>query len=223
MRPYIICHMMALVDGRVDCAMTAKLDGVKEYYETLASYEAEATLSGRVTAELELAFSGKFIANDKTTVDQEIVSKKVDSKNYEIVVDTKGTLLWDDDKNYDEDHIIITSERVTKEYLAYLDQKDISYIVCGKDKIDFKKAMTILSETFNVDKLCIVGGPNINGGLLKEGLIDEVSILIGPGIDARRGELGIFDGLDKDAEVTKLKLIDVKAYEDGAVWLRYKV
>ena len=28
MKPYIICHMMMSLDGRIDCAMTAKLRGV---------------------------------------------------------------------------------------------------------------------------------------------------------------------------------------------------
>lgn len=26
-RPYIVCHMMSSVDGRIDCAMTEKLAG----------------------------------------------------------------------------------------------------------------------------------------------------------------------------------------------------
>lgn len=36
-RPYIVCHMMTAIDGRIDCAMTTKLSGVNEYYETLGS------------------------------------------------------------------------------------------------------------------------------------------------------------------------------------------
>ena len=59
-KPYIICHMMTSVDGRIDCAMTAKLDGVDEYYTTLDELNVDATLSGRVTAELEMALPGKF-------------------------------------------------------------------------------------------------------------------------------------------------------------------
>ena len=32
-KPYIVCHMMTSVDGRIDCAMTEHLPGVQEYYE----------------------------------------------------------------------------------------------------------------------------------------------------------------------------------------------
>lgn len=38
------------------------------------------------------------------------------------------------------------------------------------------------------------GGAVINGAFLKAGLLDEVSILIGAGIDGRKGMPGVFDG-----------------------------
>ena len=28
-KPFIVCHMMTSVDGRVDCQMTEKIEGVK--------------------------------------------------------------------------------------------------------------------------------------------------------------------------------------------------
>ena len=59
-RPYIVCHMMMAVDGRIDCEMTTKLEGVKEYYETLRELNTPTTLSGRVTAQLEMAEQGEF-------------------------------------------------------------------------------------------------------------------------------------------------------------------
>ena len=49
-KPYIICHMMTSLDGRIDCAMVGQLEGVREYYTTLDELELSSTLSGRVTA-----------------------------------------------------------------------------------------------------------------------------------------------------------------------------
>ena len=59
-KPFIVCHMMTSVDGRIDCAMTSQLPGVEDYYQTLDSLDLPTTVSGRVTAELEMASPGIF-------------------------------------------------------------------------------------------------------------------------------------------------------------------
>lgn len=212
---------MSSIDGRIDCAMTGQIAGVDEYYKTLNDLETPARLSGRITAELEMALPGKFSPKKNETIGKEAFSKKKDSKELDIVVDTKGTLLWDDDSKYEKHHLIITSEKVTKEYLDFLDSKKISWIACGKEKIDLVKSMEILSKEFKVTRLAVVGGPLINSSFLDAGLLDEISILIGLGIDGRKGMPGVFDGFGMDHPVTKLKLKEVKTYDDGAVWIRY--
>lgn len=63
-KPYIICHMMTSVDGRIDCQMTSELPGVEDYYSTLDALDVPTTVSGRVTAELEMAEPGVFCAKD---------------------------------------------------------------------------------------------------------------------------------------------------------------
>ena len=222
-RPYIICHMMTSIDGRIDCEMTGKLKGVDEYYQTLNELNAPARLSGRVTAELELALKGKFSPKKpEETFEKESFSKKKDSEGLEIIVDNKGTLLWDDDSKYERHHLIITSEKVTKEYLDYLDSKKISWIVCGKEKIDLKKSMEILFKEFQVKRLAVVGGPQINSSFLDEKLLDEITILIGVGIDGRKGMPALFDGFSMDHPITtNLQLKEVKSFKNGAVFIRY--
>ena len=222
-RPYIICHMMTSIDGRIDCEMTGKLKGVDEYYQTLNELNAPARLSGRVTAELELALKGKFSPKKpEETFEKESFSKKKDSEGLEIIVDNKGTLLWDDDSKYERHHLIITSEKVTKEYLDYLDSKKISWIVCGKEKIDLKKSMEILFKEFQVKRLAVVGGPLINSSFLDEKLLDEITILIGVGIDGRKGMPALFDGFSMDHPITtNLQLKEVKSFKNGAVFIRY--
>ena len=58
-KPYIVCHMMTSLDGRIDCAMTEQLPGVQEYYQILEALQAPTTVSGRVTAQLEMALPGQ--------------------------------------------------------------------------------------------------------------------------------------------------------------------
>ena len=65
-KPYIICHMMKSVDGHID--WTEQLPGVNDYYNTLNALETPARLSGRVTAELEIALPGRFSSKTNTTL-----------------------------------------------------------------------------------------------------------------------------------------------------------
>ncbi|WP_334341931.1 dihydrofolate reductase family protein [Companilactobacillus sp. HBUAS56275] len=222
-KPYIICHMMTSIDGRIDCDMTAQLQGTQEYYETLKTIEAPTTLSGRVTAQLELAQTGKFQSKTNESLNKEAFAKNNDSAGYKVITDTKGTLLWDEDHNYSKPHIVITSEQVTKDYLDYLDSKQISWIATGKDHIDLSRAVEILAEQFNVERMAIVGGGHIDGSFLDAGLTDEISLLIGPGVDGREGMPAVFDGRPKDRKPMPLKLQSARTYEDGAIWLRYLV
>ena len=222
-KPYIICHMMTSVDGRIDCAMTSQLPGVEDYYKTLDGLNVPTTVSSRVTAELEMAEPGFFEAKNSETYTQEGFSKKADAKGYEIIVDTKGKLLWPDASDMDKPYLIITSEQVTKEYLAYLDGQHISWIACGKERIDLVRACEILASEFGVARMGIVGGPAINTGFLDAGLLDEISILMGAGIDARREMPSVFDGFAMDHPLVHLKLTNVQRFDSDAIWIRYNV
>lgn len=222
-RPYIICYMMTSLDGRIDCSMTSSLKGVEEYYKILDQEKFDATLSGRATAEDELALKGEFAPFSKEKVKENSFSKKVDAPLYDVIVDTKGKLLWDNDENYETRHIIITSQQASQEYLKYLDSKNISWIVEGKEKIDLKRACEVLYKEFNIKKLGIVGGSKINTSFLKENLLDEILVLIGAGIDAKKSYPTLFDGLDDNEELIPLTLKEVKKYDSQAVLLSYLV
>lgn len=63
----------------------------------------------------------------------------------------------------------------------------------------------------------------INSAFLESGLLDEISVLIGLGIDGRRGLPPVFDGFSMDKKPIPLKLKESKTFENGAVWLRYLV
>mgnify|MGYP002546252329 FL=1 len=175
-KPYIICHMMTSIDGRIDCAMTSKFRGVNEYYQTLEELDVPTTVSGRVTAELEMAEPGEYVPKDTTAYGKEGFSKKTEATGYEIVVDSRGRLLWPRSEG-----------------------------------------------EFGVTRMGIVGGPKINTAFLEAGLPDEISLLVGSGIDGRGGMPAVFDGLDQDHDVTGLKLMDVQKFDSDAVWLRYRV
>lgn len=222
-RPYIVCHIVASIDGRIDCSMVDKISG-DEYYDTLEKLNCPTLLEGRVTMEHYSASKEPFVANDPTPFGMTSVYKAVDSDAYMVAVDTRGKLKWPSSEIDSVPLVCIVSEQVPQEYLEMLKKQGISYICTGREAIDLQRAMEILYEEFGVKRMAVLGGGHINGGFLAAGLIDEVSLLLAPGIDGRKGQTALFDGIeDMDRMPVKLSLESVERIENGTLWIRYKI
>lgn len=223
MRPYIICHMMASLDGRIDCDMTEKISG-DEYYEALEALGCQSELNGRVTARMHFALPDPFVPEDTAPVGKPCWAVNRKSDGYHIILDTHGSLRYEGDSIDGVPALIIVSEAAPKTYTDYLDGMGISWIAVGKERIDLQRAMTILHDEFGVLRLVVTGGGNINGAFLKAGLLDEVSMQFAPGIDGRKGWTAAFDGIDDQGfGPVKLTLMSVRQHDCGTVWMRYKV
>lgn len=223
MRPYIICHMVVSIDGRIDCSMVDKISG-DEYYSTLEELECASSLEGRVTMAHYSALPEPFVPKANTPFGKSDTYVASKSAAYTIAVDTRGSLRWPDEMSKCAPLIVICSELASEEYVDTLRQQNISYIVIGKKYIDLPKAMEILHDAFGVERLAVLGGGHINGGFLNAGLIDEVSLLIAPGIDGRKGMTSLFDGIeDMKKAPTHLKLESFERLDNDILWLRYHV
>ena len=222
MKPWIICHMLASVDGKIDGASLRSLTPNGEYEATGAQLSGDAWVCGRVTMEQHFA-TGVYQPSDlkRAAKGVHVVHQ---AKSYAVVVDTKGTLLWDRDE-IDGDHlVVITSEQATESYLGFLKQRGISYVVAGSAEIDLPSAVSTLRERFGMNTLLLEGGGNINGGFLDADLVDELSLLLIPGIDGRHEIPNVFDGLSgSERRAVPLKLKSVERRERDVLWLRYEV
>ena len=238
--------MMASLDGRIDCEMTEQIDDTNHYYEALAQLGCPSTLEGKTTLAMHYAQDGVFqqqrphedagkqlykaVDGLRADSNREELATDSDAKTsgmdagYAIGVDTHGTLLWDDNTTelFGRPLLMILSERASQEYLEYLRSKHISYITTGRDSIDLPQAMETLRTVFGVERLAVVGGGHINGSMLDQGLIDEVSMMYGYGIDGRGGMAAAFDGRPMDSKPVRLTFKSVEEL-DGIVWMRYQV
>ena len=120
--------------------------------------------------------------------------------------------------------VCILPETAPAFYLEYLQKKGISYLFAGSKGDDLRTAMHTLAEAFGVESLSLQGGGIIDGAFLQAGLIDELSLVIYPGIDGSAGSTSIFHYIGKGnpSQGQSLELLSVKEMEDGVVWLRYK-
>lgn len=229
-RPRVICHMMSTVDGRIVSENWGNKKKIKSFttiYERChESFKSQAWIVGRVTMEKHFAEDKKpRLTKVKHPVTRDVFVGNKNAKSFAIAVDSKGKLGWKNNE-IEGDHIIeLLSEQVSDAYLHYLQQKSISYIVAGKGQIDFSSALKKLSQFFPIQTIMLEGGGQINGSLLSEGLIDELSLLIIPVADGTYQSPTTFDVNDHLGKkpASPLHLSEVKQLENDVLWLKYRM
>ena len=232
-RPYIICHMVTSIDGKVtgdflfqnECAEATDI-----YYRINRERKADGFICGRVT--MEESFTGGFYPDltQYTPVHHDMDMKMdfiVDDLSgfYAIAFDTHGKLGWksnnivdpDGDPGYDGARIIeVLSEDVDERYLGYLEAMEIPYIFAGETSIDIELALFKLKNIIGCETLLLEGGSIINGAFERAGMVDELSLVVAPVI-AGKDSKPLF--MDSDIENFEL----VKAENDnGNLVLNYK-
>ncbi len=226
-KPYIICHMVTSIDGKVTGDfLSQENSGTEVYYQINREYKADGYACGRVTMQ------GSFCGTDSPDLSKYENRPKTDyiaenlSGFYAVAFDPHGRLAWksgviddrDHDPGYDKAQIIeVLTEQVDGRYLGYLEALKIPYIFAGKAEIDVKLALFKLKSIFGIDKLLLEGGSIINGGFAEADVIDELSIVIAP-IVADTEDKPLF----MKSNMSEYKLAEVKQYDGGVVWLNYK-
>ena len=223
-RPHIICHMASTIDGKIDGAAINGLTRRGEYEALHAKLKGDAWICGRTTMQQHFAEKEPFVSSAYTPTGSETVHVARRANSYAICVDTHGKLRWPGG-DISGDHLIcIVSEQAPTDYLAMLREKEISYIVSGKSSVDLAEAVSQLTKRFDIRTLLLEGGGNINGGFIEANLVDEVSLLLAPGIDGRHNIPAVFDGIThSNRNAVPLKLKSVEQLELGALWIRYEV
>lgn len=222
-RPYVICHMLPSVDGRIVIRGWRLRNATREYERTAATFDADAWIIGRISME---PYAGKArvpLRRKGERIPREDVVAKHDAASYAVAIDPTGKLRWRA-SDIDGEHVItILTESVPDAYLAFLRGKGVSYLFGGKAHIDLGKVLRKLRSRFGIRKLLLEGGGKINGSFLAANLIDELSILVGPVADGSAGTATLFDVMDRRSPARGLKLLSIEKRAGGIVWLRYKV
>ena len=224
MKPYIICHMVSSVDGKIDGKSLSSVMADGEYEATGAKLKGDAWICGRTTMQQHFAQKKPFISESGKPAGPRPVFVARRAKSYAISVDTRGKLHWSGG-DLDGDHLIcVVSEQAPEDYLDMLQQAGVSYIVTGKASVNLRKAVNQLRKHFGIRTLLLEGGGHINGAFLQAGLVDELSLLVAPGIDGRHEIPAVFDGLSQSKKkAVPLRLKSLERRKRDTLWLRYKV
>jgi riboflavin biosynthesis pyrimidine reductase len=234
-RPRIVCHMTMSIDGRQDAGRWSKpaagIDGRRlgrHYDEVAARFDADGWVVGRVTMEefahgVERVVPASALSGDLRAT---YVGDRA-GRDVAVAIDPSGKLHYGQDHAAGDHVIAVVGEQVSDGYLRELREDGVSYLFAGPDGRDLARALATLSLDFGLETLLLEGGGRINGAFLNAGLIDEVSVLVYPGIDGLAGVSSIFEypgaSGHRPAAGQSLRHFDTEVLDGGTVWLRYQL
>jgi riboflavin biosynthesis pyrimidine reductase len=221
----VICHMTTTVDGKIQPKLWPKNTNIHKLYEQCHNkLKGDAWIIGRTSMQGFSSSKIKTLPRPGSSLKKEDFIGDQGALSFAIVIDQSGKCRWESN-SITGDHIIeILTEKVSLAYLTHLREKRVSYIFCGKSKINLPIALRKLEKLFGIKRLLLEGGGVINGSFLKEGLIDELSQLVMPLADGSTGTPTLFDAEKgyTGRRASKLRLKSLAQLAGGVVWLRYQ-
>lgn len=228
MKPHVICHMVASVDGRTRLGRwlpdATNQAGLFEHLHELLG--GDAWMVGRVTGQ-EFAKREAYPDHTGQRYPREHWFARREAAAYGVVIDAHGKVAWGRADIGDDPIVVVLTEKVSDAHLAGLRNDSVSYIFAGKEDVDLGTALEILNQELRINRLLLEGGGITNGAFLREGLIDELSLAIFPAVDGAKGAMSVFDShgdeVGATAPIGSMTLVSHQVLEGGVVWLRYKL
>ncbi len=235
-RPYIFCHMMTSLDGKImgnymeapECGPAGDV-----FYEIAfgknRTYQHQGWLSGRVTTDDNFTFYREPILDQDAphVPTGDFIGKQTDM--YYVSIDPSGRLGWESNTlTYGDTtaHVLeVLTGRASNAYKAFLRKLGISYLIAGEESLDYALAMAKLKQQFGIETLMLGGGGVLNWSFIQAGMCDEVSMVIAPCADGSTETQTMFqvkEGLSTDKAVG-FTLKSAEVLDGSAVWLRYLV
>lgn len=229
-RPYIICHILSSLDGKIAGPfMGTETVGVlgAEYGKIRTEMKADAWLYGTTTTkeftdfrqpvleEVQEVAAGDFIADDHAEL-------------YYVSVDVDGEIGWESgtfsNRGRTPAHVIeVLTASTPISYKAYLRKKGVSYIIAGEKNLDCKIAVKKLYKLFHIKKVLICGGGIVNWSFLRAGMIDELSLVLAPVTDGGSGSASLFTQIPSftEGKPVEFEIKGMRKIGDGGLYLNY--
>jgi 2,5-diamino-6-(ribosylamino)-4(3H)-pyrimidinone 5'-phosphate reductase len=221
MLPWVVIHNEVSLDGRV----TGLDVHMGLYYELAQRFVEDATLAG---ADTILAAPDE--VEEETEEDLAAFEKEPDEDRlpYLVIADSRGRVRsWHMLRRWPfwGRFIALVSDTTPVPYLEYLDDRNIDLVRAGADHVDLRLALEELYDRYDIKVVRTDSCGTLNGILFKEGLVDEVSVLLNASLVGDPGTTPFLrapPGWSRE-DAVKLKLTFVEEMDDSTVWLRYEV
>ena len=216
MKPHIICHMASSIDGRIlPERWTPSGAHSHDIYEDLHDRLGGGSwLVGRVTGQ-EFAKRDAYPDQPEASFLRTAWLPNHAAEAYGIVLDAHGKIAWGRSDVSGDPIVVVLTKAVS------------DYVFAGETDLDPNEVVEILNTELGIDRLLLEGGGHLNGGFLRAGLIDEISLMLVPAIAGASGAPAVFEGSGTAAlerlPIDTLALMSHDVMDGGTVWLRYRV
>lgn len=250
-RPKVVLYVGASVDGRITLgANTTMFDTYKqpELYGMLFSREEWASFTKAVFAlhepDMFLEGSNMLVAENEELAElpafegnpEELyqdflpddILNRPGRKTWTAVVDGRGrfrngyTAVCDDPETY---MVHLTTETAPPEYLAFLRQRNLPYLIQGRGRVDLPGMFAKVHNRLKVKTIATSSGGRLSGALIRSSLLDEINILVSPVVIGGYAIPTLFASPEPEWPAVlpnKLRLLEVKHLPNDKLWLRYK-
>ncbi len=229
MKPRIFVYNIMSLDGQIGWVKN-DFTSMMEYYKLAFRWKVDAVLMGsnsiyELGEHEDISSVAVLPKPEVMPIPEELKSLVYSPKPMLIVTDSSGRLAnWTlmQQQPWFGDIVVLCSESTSKKYLEYLEKKGINYLIAGENKVDFNKALTILSEKYGISSIRTDCGGNLTGHLLSGNFIDEIKILVAPLIIGGKAIPNLTEGYQK-GEPVRLKLKETEYINEEYVLFTYDV
>jgi riboflavin biosynthesis pyrimidine reductase len=194
MKPYVICHMMSSVDGRILPGRWHPSVEDRGVYERLHDeLGCDAWLVGRVTGQEFASRENPYPLYTGAPLGRENCFAVSSADAWAVALDAGGKIAWGRGDVGGDPLLVVLTQAVSDSHLAGLRADGVSYIFAGEREIDLAAALEMLNQELGIRRLLLEGGGAANGALLQAGLVDELSLIIAPSVEGVPGEPSVFD------------------------------
>lgn len=235
-KPYVIIHTHTAIDGNIDIMDLKAFEEASRQYQELALdpekqlHNIHGYLNGKNTTQDNMTFyKTPPVDENAAPVPEGDYIAKADAPMYYLSLDPRGELAFTE--NFSpyggiDSHVVeILTEEVSNAYKDFLRRKEISYIIAGKDEIDYEVMLDKLYSKFGIERMMLGGGGTLNWSFIQNNLVDEVSMILAPIANADPNGHRFFTAKEpySKIEARAFELKSVEALEHGTVWIRYTV
>ena len=220
--PKVIIYNYISLDGRINGFNADK----KLYYQLASQWSLDAVLMGTDTLLRNFNIKSDELHESENFEVPEV--DKNDSRPLLVVPDSRGRIhVWSEviRTGLFRDILVLCSRSTPQEYLNFLDERFIKYMVIGYEKVNLGIALEEIYTQFGVKSLRVDSGGRLNGVLLMDDLVDEIYVLVHPAMVGGTSPNSIYIATDLTSTegVLDLKLLKMEKLKNDIILLHYRI